>query len=581
MAGIPTFIKKTLYPTCKLASSCRFTITKGSNFGLFVVTSPSTAIGVDTNTEHIVLPRESIHQVEQFTQAIEHQQQNQQEQLIIIPNSELEHCMIQRIKLIAEQISDTPLSVNIQQDEFQVGKSSTPLSPSRLPTTNNSIVEVEGVEEFTVSFGDMNSYPFCTCTYWQQYKLPCIHMFAIFQDISGWSYDMLSPAYRMNNMFCVDSSCISHCYSSNSQLSKDNSCQTNSALPTMVTVQTQKNVGVGSLFIPMNTMKVNEDLYRQVTDLLFQLNKSSFLFKDVVMYKRIRGQLTDIVKNVHQRLTEKQFEKTIVDKRIPSIAEALPKLLPQKSMLDVVNPIATPYNEIATDVTTGKTKMDNISSEKKKKFKVKVALEPHTAPASHMHLVNSINVDEINKLLAALSQAATQQDITTSSNSAIVVNSNNQTQSVELSANVDNETDTGTSSARNITLKPVTQNKQTATKSSGGSRITFPVLQTGLKRDACYISSNSTTDSLNDKNNQQYNKVSILEYLPLLKRKCVNPRGEQINKQKINTDNLLTEKLNLTPVSTTVGNTNTSITTSTGEEILDTDSLQLPLQLLI
>ena len=152
--------------------------------------------------------------------------------------------------------------------------------------TTNSISEVDEVEDFTISFGDTNSYPFCTCTYWQQYMLPCVHIFAVFQDVSGWNYDMLSPVYRMNNVFCVDSLCISHCDFPGSQLSRDKGCQTSQALPTMVTVQTQKNVGAGSLFIPMNTMKVNEDLYRQVSDLLFHLNKSSFLFKDVITYKR-------------------------------------------------------------------------------------------------------------------------------------------------------------------------------------------------------------------------------------------------------------------------------------------------------
>ena len=62
--------------------------------------------------------------------------------------------------------------------------------------------------EYTVSFGDLQSYPFCTCTFWQIHKLPRIHMFAIFKETPGWKYDMLSPAYRSSNIFITDLSCF-------------------------------------------------------------------------------------------------------------------------------------------------------------------------------------------------------------------------------------------------------------------------------------------------------------------------------------------------------------------------------------
>jgi len=69
----------------------------------------------------------------------------------------------------------------------------------------NSSVE-EG--EFLISFGDIESFPVCTCSHWQTYKLPCIHMFSIFYNLPGWSYEMLSPLYRSNNVFNLDTSAV-------------------------------------------------------------------------------------------------------------------------------------------------------------------------------------------------------------------------------------------------------------------------------------------------------------------------------------------------------------------------------------
>lgn len=57
---------------------------------------------------------------------------------------------------------------------------------------------------FVVSFGDHNSFPFCTCSYWIYYRIPCLHMVAIFHNVTGWNFNMLSPLYRSNNMFQID-----------------------------------------------------------------------------------------------------------------------------------------------------------------------------------------------------------------------------------------------------------------------------------------------------------------------------------------------------------------------------------------
>ena len=57
---------------------------------------------------------------------------------------------------------------------------------------------------FVVSFGDHSSFPFCTCLYWIYYRIPCLHMVAIFHNVTGWNFNMLSPLYRSNNMFQID-----------------------------------------------------------------------------------------------------------------------------------------------------------------------------------------------------------------------------------------------------------------------------------------------------------------------------------------------------------------------------------------
>lgn len=56
----------------------------------------------------------------------------------------------------------------------------------------------------TVSFGDSSSYPSCDCADWQQYKLPCCHLCAVFSNYPGWSWDMLSVSYKSHPVLNVD-----------------------------------------------------------------------------------------------------------------------------------------------------------------------------------------------------------------------------------------------------------------------------------------------------------------------------------------------------------------------------------------
>lgn len=56
----------------------------------------------------------------------------------------------------------------------------------------------------TVSFGDSNSFPSCDCPDWQLYKLPCVHLCAVFNSYPGWTWDMLSVAYKSSPVLNVD-----------------------------------------------------------------------------------------------------------------------------------------------------------------------------------------------------------------------------------------------------------------------------------------------------------------------------------------------------------------------------------------
>ena len=56
----------------------------------------------------------------------------------------------------------------------------------------------------TVSFGDSNSFPSCDCHDWQRFKLPCVHLCAVFNSYPGWTWDMLSVAYKSSPVLNVD-----------------------------------------------------------------------------------------------------------------------------------------------------------------------------------------------------------------------------------------------------------------------------------------------------------------------------------------------------------------------------------------
>uniref|UniRef100_A0A7M6DLZ7 SWIM-type domain-containing protein n=1 Tax=Clytia hemisphaerica TaxID=252671 RepID=A0A7M6DLZ7_9CNID len=76
------------------------------------------------------------------------------------------------------------------------------------------IFSVQGCEEpddqlHTISYGDTTSYPSCDCEDWQRFKLPCVHLAAIFNSYPDWTWDMMSVPYRTNPIFQADWSVVS------------------------------------------------------------------------------------------------------------------------------------------------------------------------------------------------------------------------------------------------------------------------------------------------------------------------------------------------------------------------------------
>ena len=82
----------------------------------------------------------------------------------------------------------------------------------------------------TVSFGDMNAFPSCDCSDWQQFKLPCIHFCAVFNNYPGWTWDMLSVGYKSCPVLNVDWTTITTDYNAETPGNLvDNSTQTSAA----------------------------------------------------------------------------------------------------------------------------------------------------------------------------------------------------------------------------------------------------------------------------------------------------------------------------------------------------------------
>ncbi|XP_057307938.1 uncharacterized protein LOC130645843 isoform X2 [Hydractinia symbiolongicarpus] len=142
--------------------------------------------------------------------------------------------------------------------------------------------------EFTVSFGDLWNYPFCTCSYWQMYKLPCVHMFAVFCEVPDWKYDMLAPLYRFANVLHFDYSCVDT-EIDNKSSSSDACCQTTILSQS---VEIQKDLNEENLFI--RPPSVDKNFLHQCNEFLLHFDKLAILFKDKKLYKTLRHELQSL-----------------------------------------------------------------------------------------------------------------------------------------------------------------------------------------------------------------------------------------------------------------------------------------------
>lgn len=156
--------------------------------------------------------------------------------------------------------------------------------------------------EYTISFGDNYSHPFCTCSHWLLYRLPCIHMFAIFCKVPGWRYDMLSPLYRVSPVLDIDYSCVN--YPLNPPLVDQNN---QTLCPGLVSAETQTHsLQDECIFETLNVKGLAiEHLLGQTKDFLQYVNKMAFLFKDKFLHRKLRVQLKDLVDSLVIRVKKK------------------------------------------------------------------------------------------------------------------------------------------------------------------------------------------------------------------------------------------------------------------------------------
>ena len=59
-------------------------------------------------------------------------------------------------------------------------------------------------EAYTLSFGDEENMPCCSCNDWAKSAYPCKHFFAVFKTYPAWSWDALPEAYRSSVFLALD-----------------------------------------------------------------------------------------------------------------------------------------------------------------------------------------------------------------------------------------------------------------------------------------------------------------------------------------------------------------------------------------
>ena len=70
--------------------------------------------------------------------------------------------------------------------------------------------ETHYLEEYKLSFGDDTAMPNCTCYDWRHSAYLCKHFFAVFNVFPNWSWEALSPVYRISPFMTLDEEIQQH-----------------------------------------------------------------------------------------------------------------------------------------------------------------------------------------------------------------------------------------------------------------------------------------------------------------------------------------------------------------------------------
>ena len=234
-------------------------------------------------------------------------------------------------------------------------------------------------DEVIVTFGDLYSYPFCTCSHWQFYKLPCVHMFAIYRQIPGWNYDMLSPLYRSNSVLNIDHSCLD----SDSNNTANKYCQT-----TTDDIYKEKHTMEESTFLSVEQIEFNMALLQQCKDFLQNIDKLAFLFRDRMHHKKLREDLNVLLNEVNVSTVNnnhgciKHTVEPLISKKHKAENILYPTVMTKKHKLEKIYPtVKDPIiKEIArlTDLTSSASS-----------FRIKHPVRTKTCKPSNVNKLNS------------------------------------------------------------------------------------------------------------------------------------------------------------------------------------------------
>jgi len=183
-----------------------------------------------------------------------------------------------------------------------------------------------GEEVFSLSFGDATSYPFCLCTYWQSFKIPCVHMVHVFSTVPGFTYEALSSLYRYNSLMLLDHSVvnISKTFITTEIIeSRSKSTQFKVYTNEQSTSTTEEKVeSEVKFFLKDDVLKdlydnlETQNMWQNVTCLIFQLEKLSNIFEES-SYKKILSELKSFSYNAHRRIYKEGGNKHTINSSSP------------------------------------------------------------------------------------------------------------------------------------------------------------------------------------------------------------------------------------------------------------------------